>query len=97
MLALWHKPDRRYRSRVAPMLFDWVTRTFESLLHPHLNRQRDFNIVLTDLIRDLRHDVGELRRELAQRAEGMALTRTPLFAWSMLVAASWALAFSRST
>lgn len=52
---------KRYRSRVAPFLFDWVTRTFETLLHPHLNRQRDFNIVLTDLIRDLRHDVGELR------------------------------------
>lgn len=51
------------------MLFDWVTRTFESLLHPHLNRQRDFNIVLTDLIRDLRQDVGELRRDYSKDLE----------------------------
>lgn len=62
---------KRYRSRVAPLLFDWVTRTFETLLHPHLNRQRDFNIVVTDLIRDVREDVAGLRNDYRSDLEAL--------------------------
>lgn len=54
---------RRYRSRIAPIFFDWLHRLYEAVFHTHAGRQRDFNIVVTDLVRDLRNDLEGLRRD----------------------------------
>lgn len=54
---------RSYRGPVIPGLFAAIGAMFERMLHPHVARQRDFNIVLTDLIHDLRSDLQSLRRD----------------------------------
>lgn len=54
---------REYKGRFAPGLFGMITRAFEAVLHPHVARQRDFNIVVSDLLRDLRSDLEALRSD----------------------------------
>lgn len=44
---------------------------FEGLLNPHFNRQRDFNIVITDLIRDLQQDVRGVRDDYRRDLEDL--------------------------
>jgi O-antigen chain-terminating methyltransferase len=58
-----------YRGRFAPGLFRAIGRLVEGIIHPHFLRQRDFNIVLSDLIRDLQTDVRELKRDLRQTSD----------------------------
>lgn len=62
---------RRYRGRLAPGIFSAVEALFERLLHPHVARQRDFNIVVSDLIRDLRTDLQALRRDFEQDRDAL--------------------------
>jgi uncharacterized membrane-anchored protein len=54
--------DRRYRDRsgVAGSIAAFVRK----LVRPDLDRQRDFNLVLLDLIRDLRGELDAVRRDL---------------------------------
>jgi O-antigen chain-terminating methyltransferase len=58
-----------YRGRFAPGIFRAIGRFVEGIIHPHFLRQRDFNIVVSDLIRDLQTDVRELKRDLRQTSE----------------------------
>lgn len=60
--AVWGE-RREYRGKVGAPLFSAVARAFETLLHPWIARQRDFNIVVSDLLEDLRSDLDQLRRD----------------------------------
>ena len=55
---------REYRGRFAPGLFRAIGRFVEGIVHPHFLRQRDFNIVVSDLLRDVQGDVAALRKDL---------------------------------
>lgn len=54
--------DRRYPNRSG--VIGALSRFVRKLVRPDLDRQRDFNLVLLDLVRDLRSEVETLRREL---------------------------------
>ncbi|MGH9423952.1 MAG: hypothetical protein ACRD3J_28505, partial [Thermoanaerobaculia bacterium] len=58
--------DRRFRPR--PSRFDFLLRFFRRLVNrsvePEEERQRNFNVVLLDLIGDLRAGIGRSRDEL---------------------------------
>lgn len=60
---------KSYRGRLAPGIFRSVEAIFERLLHPHVARQRDFNIVLLDLLRDVKQDVAALRDDYRKDLE----------------------------
>ena len=75
--------DRRYRPRASKL--EWVLAPIRRVLRKAIaidsERQRDFNLVLLDLVRDLRGDVEAVRRDLrsdletVQRDLGAALAR----------------------
>ena len=52
-----------YRGRMAPAFFRSVEKVVEAVMHPFVSRQRDFNIVLVDLLRDVRTDLTDIRRD----------------------------------
>ena len=58
--------DRRFRPR--PSRFDFLLRFFKRLVNRSVEaeeeRQRNFNVVLLDLVNDLRADVGRVREDL---------------------------------
>lgn len=78
---------KEYRGRVAPGLFGLITRAFEALLHPHVARQRDFNIVVTDLLRDMRLDLEALRRDFVSDRDSLRSEITTLHGKFPIVAA----------
>lgn len=53
----------QYRGRIAPAFFSLAERAFEAAQHSYVARQRDFNIVLLDLLRDVRQDVSNMYRD----------------------------------
>lgn len=63
--AVW-LDDRRYRPRPAKQ--EWLLRIVRRLFHrasePEQERQKDFNVVLLDLLQDVRGDVAAARRDL---------------------------------
>jgi O-antigen chain-terminating methyltransferase len=65
---VWQERSQ-YRGRTAPAFFHLLDRMYEALFHPRVGQQRDYNIVLADHIRDLRHDLDELRRDYAKDLE----------------------------
>src|SRR5439155_3374515 len=58
--------DRRYRPR--PARFEWLFRFVRRMVgratEPEAERQKNFNVVLIDLLADLRRDVAALRDDL---------------------------------
>jgi SAM-dependent methyltransferase len=54
--------DRRYRDRGG--LLGALSSFVRKLIRPELDRQRDFNLVLLDLVRDLRGELDTLRADL---------------------------------
>ncbi|HET7436143.1 MAG TPA: class I SAM-dependent methyltransferase, partial [Thermoanaerobaculia bacterium] len=54
--------DRRYRARGGP--FEWLRKLFRRATALEAERQRNFNIVLIDLLADLRRDADAIRRDL---------------------------------
>ncbi|HEX8619930.1 MAG TPA: hypothetical protein VF911_20285, partial [Thermoanaerobaculia bacterium] len=60
------RDDLRYRPR--PSKHDWllriVRRVFRRAAEPETERQQNYNIVLLDLLEDLRNDVAAVRRDL---------------------------------
>ncbi len=67
--------DRRYRPR--PARFEWLFRFVRRMVgranEPEAERQKNFNVVLIDLLADLRRDVAALRDDL--KADVAALQR----------------------
>ena len=67
---VWRE-DRRYRPR--PSKYEWLLAPLRKLLRRATaidsERQRDFNLVLLDLVRDLRSDVEAVRRDLRSDLE----------------------------
>lgn len=73
--------DRRYRPR--PSKHEWllriVRRIFRRAAEPDLERQQNYNVVLLDLMNDVRGDIANVRRDLrtdletVQRSLGDAL------------------------
>jgi SAM-dependent methyltransferase len=63
--------DRRFRPRASR--FDFLLRFFRRLVNrsvePEEERQRNFNVVLLDLVNDLRADVGRARDDLKRDIE----------------------------
>jgi O-antigen chain-terminating methyltransferase len=63
--AVW-RDDLRYRPR--PSRHEWllriVRRVFRRAAEPEAERQQNYNIVLLDLLQDLRNDVAAVRRDL---------------------------------
>jgi SAM-dependent methyltransferase len=63
--------DRRFRPR--PSRFDFLFRFFRRLVNRSVEaeeeRQRNFNVALLDLVRDLRADVGLIREDLKRDIE----------------------------
>src|SRR5690348_6041077 len=62
---VWEQ-DRQYRLR--PGRGAWLTRLVRRLtrraLEPELERQKNFNVALLDLVRDLRGEIENVRRDL---------------------------------
>ncbi len=62
---VWHD-DRRYHPR--PSKHEWLLgflrRLFRRAIEPDAERQRNYNVVLLDLLHDLRNDVAAVRRDL---------------------------------
>jgi SAM-dependent methyltransferase len=58
------RDDRRYRGRSG--LLGAAASFIRKLIRPDLDRQRDFNVVLLDVLRDLRGELDALRRDLKQ-------------------------------
>ena len=56
---VWQE-DRRYRSGRG----GWLRRLVRRVLQPDFERQRDFNVALLDLVRELRGEIESLRRDL---------------------------------
>ena len=52
------RDDRHYPGR------SWLRTMFRRILAPDTERQRNFNLVVLDLLQDLRNDIEELRRDL---------------------------------
>jgi len=69
---VWEQ-DRRYRSRTSG--FDFVLRFIKRLVTRSIRaeeeRQRNFNVVLLDLVRDLRADLATARDDLKRDAENI--------------------------
>ncbi|HKB80726.1 MAG TPA: class I SAM-dependent methyltransferase [Thermoanaerobaculia bacterium] len=67
--------DVRYRARRP--LHEWLLRIVRPLVRsffaPDANRQRDFNVVVLDLLRDLRSDVAAVRADLKRDLEAVQL------------------------
>lgn len=65
--------DRRFRPR--PSRFDFLLRFFRRFVNrsvePEEERQRNFNVVLLDLVGDLRADIGRAREELKRDIENV--------------------------
>lgn len=69
---VWHE-DRRYRARGSKLewLFGPLRTIFRRATAIDSERQRDFNLVLLDLVNDLRGDVAAVRRDLRADLEAM--------------------------
>ncbi len=73
--------DRRYRPRPSRLewLLGFLRRVFRQVAAPDADRQKNFNIVLLDLLGDIRRDAEAIRRDLrgdveeVQRSAGEAL------------------------
>jgi SAM-dependent methyltransferase len=63
------RDDRRYRGRTG--LVGSVAAFVRKLVAPELERQRDFNLVLLDLVRDLRDELAALRSDLKADVAGV--------------------------
>ena len=65
--------DRRFRPR--PSRFDFLFRFFRRLVNRSVEaeeeRQRNFNVVLLDLVNDLRADAGRIRDDLKRDVENV--------------------------
>jgi SAM-dependent methyltransferase len=74
--------DRRYRVRTGrhEWLFGFLRRLFRRAMEPDAERQKNYNIVLLDLLNDVRSEIGAARRDLrgdleaVQWAAGEALS-----------------------
>ncbi len=70
--AVWND-DRRYPAR--PSKYEWLLRIlrriFRRATEPDAERQKNFNIVLLDLLNDVRVDVGQTRRDLLAHADAL--------------------------
>lgn len=60
--VVWSE-GREYRGKVAPGLFSFIGRIVRAVMHPQMSRQRDYNVTVADLLRDLRTDIDALRRD----------------------------------
>jgi 2-polyprenyl-3-methyl-5-hydroxy-6-metoxy-1,4-benzoquinol methylase len=73
--------DRRYRPRPSKQewLFGFLRRIFRRATEPDAERQKNFNVVLLELLNDIRRDAEAIRRDLrgdveaVQRSAGDAL------------------------
>lgn len=65
--------DRRYRAR--PSKHEWLLRIlrriFRRATEPDTERQKNFNVVLLDLLNDVRAEVGLARRDLLAHADAL--------------------------
>lgn len=70
--AVWNE-DRRYRPR--PSKHEWLLRILRRLFRratePDAERQKNYNLVLLDLLSDVRADIGNVRRDLLAHSEAM--------------------------
>lgn len=70
--AVWND-DRRYRAR--PSKHEWLLRIlrriFRRATEPDAERQKNFNVVLLDLLNDVRADVAQTRRDLLAHADAL--------------------------
>ena len=88
--------DRRYRPR--PSKHEWllriVRRLFRRAAEPDTERQKNFNVVLLDLVNDIRGDVANVRRDLrtdletVQRSLGDALAAESLKLRELVITAA---------
>src|SRR5215212_3789156 len=65
--------DRRYRPRPArhEWLFKVLRRLFGRAMEPEAERQKNFNVVLLDLLRDVRVEIGQARQDLRSDLEAV--------------------------
>lgn len=65
--------DRRYRPRGGwrEWLFGFVRRLFRRAVQPDTERQRNFNIVLLELLGDIRRDAAAIRQDLRADVEAV--------------------------
>src|SRR5688572_16589994 len=68
--------DRRYRPRTAKQewLFGFLRRLFRRATEPDAERQKNFNVVLLELLDDIRRDADAIRRDLRADLEGVQKT-----------------------
>ena len=68
--------DRRYRPRTAKheWLFGFLRRLFRRAVEPDTERQKNFNVVLLELLGDIRRDAAAIRSDL--RADVEAVQKT---------------------
>ncbi len=68
--------DRRYRPRSGKheWLFGFLRRVFRRATEPDAERQKNFNVVLLDLLNDIRRDADAIRRDLRADIEGAQKT-----------------------
>lgn len=66
--------DRRYRARSGgkyEWLFGFLRRIFRRAMEPDAERQKNYNIVLIDLLKDVRSEIGAARRDLRNDLEAV--------------------------
>ncbi len=68
--------DRRYRPRSPKheWLFGFLRRLFRRATEPDAERQKNFNVVLLELLNDIRRDAEAIRRDLRSDLEGVQKT-----------------------
>lgn len=65
--------DRRYHPRTAKheWLFGFLRRLFRRTIEPDAERQKNFNVVLLELLNDIRRDADAIRRDLRADVESV--------------------------